>query len=455
MTMGRSNFHVAIVGAGLSGLALALALDQQSINCTIYEARDSPLNIGGALMLTPNGLKVLNRLGIYKSLCKKGFNFDCIYLQDTGSGSIIETYEYGNQERYGFRALRVYRHILLQELLAKVQEKSIPIHFNHRFAKVVSETEEDVAWEFANGNKATASLLVGADGIHSTVRKHVAPGIKPTFVSMAAIVAAIPTAQLELPAGDLADLNAESNVQPLPAGIVVPKMGAFVIAPQTFDGDEVMITVQRHMAPREHWADLNADKEALRTLLRQNTEHYPPIVRNAVRDIPSAQLYVWPFYQIPRLERWTSAQVPGGHGRVVILGDSAHALPPPAGQGVNQAFEDIYMVALMLGLLYAKTASGGSVSSTDPQQLQHVLYAWQSFRQARIDRVLNLNRQMDLRRLPAEPGAENRETEEGRVSMNPDFDWLFKIDFDAAVAECMESMGREMQDGNTMSGGSN
>ena len=120
--MDRSNFHVAIVGAGLSGLALALALHQQSIDCTIYEARDSPLNIGGALMLTPNSLKVLHRLGIYEAICKKGFNFDRIYLQDAGSGRIIESFEYGNLKRYGTRALRVYRSTLLQELLAKAQE---------------------------------------------------------------------------------------------------------------------------------------------------------------------------------------------------------------------------------------------------------------------------------------------------------------------------------------------
>lgn len=444
MTMSRSKFHVAIVGAGLSGLALALALREQSVDCTIYEARDSPLNIGGALMLTPNGLKVLGKLGIYDSICQKGYNFDRIYLQDANTGSIIEFYEYGNLERYGTQALRVYRYVLLQELLAKVQEKSIPIHFNHKYVKVVAETEDEVTCEFSNGSTASASLLVGADGIHSTIRKYIAPGLEPKFVSMAAIVAAIPTAQLDLPIGDLANISAESNTHPLPAGIVVAKMGAFVIAPQTYNGDEVMITVSRHMELHERWADLDADKEALRTLLRQNSEHYPAIVRNAVRDIPSDQLNVWPFYQIPRLERWTSAQVDGGHGRVIILGDGAHAIPPQAGQGVNQAFEDVYTISLVLGHLYGmgKGNAEGSAPSTN-QQLQQALYAWQSFRQARVDRVINLNKQMDLRRMPAQPGDESRDTEKEKKSMDEDFDWLFRMDLDVAVVEMIDSMGKE------------
>jgi 2-polyprenyl-6-methoxyphenol hydroxylase-like FAD-dependent oxidoreductase len=78
--MANSTVDVAIIGAGLSGLALALALHQQSIKCTIYEAREAPLNVGGGLMLVPNGLKVLDKLGVYDPLKRRGYNFDRIYF---------------------------------------------------------------------------------------------------------------------------------------------------------------------------------------------------------------------------------------------------------------------------------------------------------------------------------------------------------------------------------------
>ena len=431
--MASPAFHVAIIGAGLSGLALALALHQQNIDCSIYEGRGAPLNIGGGLMLTPNGLKVLDKLGIYDSLRKQGYNFDRIYFQDGDSGHIIETVEFGGLERYGFRALRVYRRTVLQELLAKVQEKRIPIHFGHRFTHVVFETEDHVTWQFSDGSTATASLLIGADGIHSTVRKYLAPEVQPSFASMAAIVAAIPTAQLELPAADLNDLTALSNAHPLPGGIVMPKAGAFVMAPQTFDGKETMITVQRPITEPAHgrWADVDADKEALVALFRQNSDRFPSVVQNAVRDIPHDSLRLWPFYHIPRLDLWTSAHTPGGHGRVAIVGDSAHGLPPQAGQGVNQAFEDVYMLALMLGRLY----SASSIQKPTNEQLQHGLASWQTYRQARVDRVLELNRQMDLRRMPGASEAPKGET----ASMDSDYDWLFKIDFDAVMRECIEN----------------
>jgi 2-polyprenyl-6-methoxyphenol hydroxylase-like FAD-dependent oxidoreductase len=249
---------------------------------------------------------------------------------------------------------------------------------------------------------------------------------------MAAIVAAVPTAQLELPEEDLTDMNAASNIYPIPLGIVVPRLGAFVIAPQTHNGDEVMITVQRPMteATEARWADVDADKEHLRSLFRQNSERFGTIVQNAVRDIPSDQLRIWPFYHIPRLESWTSAKTQGGFGRVAIVGDSAHAIPPSAGQGVNQAFEDVYLLALVLGRLLA------SKHNPSNEGLQRALLGWQSFRQTRVDRVLELNRQMDLRRMP-KTAEENKEE---LLDMSVIYDWLFNIDFEKAADECMKAV---------------
>lgn len=428
--MASSATDVAIIGAGLSGLALALALHQQSIPCIIYEAREASLNIGGALMLMSNGLKALDKLGVYDALKKRGYNFDRIYIQDAESRRIIETVEYGNVELYGYQGLRIYRFAVLEELLAAVKEKGIPIHFNRKFDHIVSETASNVTWKARDGSTATASLLIGADGIHSTVRSYLAPDVKPAFAHMAAIVAAVPTAQLELPhKPGITNLNDASNDYPLPSGLVVPRLGAFVIAPQTHNGDEVMITVQRPMTLAEA---ANSDKDHLRSLLRQNAERFPAIVQNAVRDIPTEKLIHWPFHHIPRLERWTSSKIPGGFGRVAIVGDSAHAIPPSAGQGVNLGFEDVYMLGLVLGRLLA---SGNSPSN---EELDRGLFAWQTYRQMRVDRVLELNKQMDLRRMPKAVDAGNED--EGQLDMEVMFEKVLNIDFEEAVNQCMKGL---------------
>ncbi|KAJ7780892.1 hypothetical protein B0H16DRAFT_1496469 [Mycena metata] len=80
--------EVAIIGAGLSGLSLALALHQQSIPFTIYESRpDAPLNIDGAVMLSPNALRILDHLGVYDIMRTRGYNFTKLEYRDVASTS--------------------------------------------------------------------------------------------------------------------------------------------------------------------------------------------------------------------------------------------------------------------------------------------------------------------------------------------------------------------------------
>ncbi|CAJ2500531.1 Uu.00g033840.m01.CDS01 [Anthostomella pinea] len=190
----------------------------------------------------------------------------------------------------------------------------------------------------------------------------------------------------------------------------MPRLGGFVVAPQTHNGDEVMITVQRPVRenPETRWAD--TPKDHLRSLFRQNSERFPSIVRNAVRDIPSDQLHIWPFYQVPRLERWTSAKTPGGFGRVTV------------------AFEDVYLFGRVLGRLLAL---GDSATN---EKLQRALYQWQSFRQARVDQVLEINRQMDLRRMPGV------EKEEELKDMGVMYERLFSVDLEKEVEGCLEGV---------------
>lgn len=402
--------EVAIIGAGLSGLTLALALHEQGIKATVYESRPAPLNIGGAVMLSPNALKVLDALDLYKGVRSRGYNFELLEVRKV-SGELLETYEFGSQERYGYEGNRIYRHELIDLILSKIKEKGIKVVYGRKYAGIVEETDDQVVWESTDGEKSTASWLVGADGIHSSVRKYLYPELVPKFIGMAGITSAVPTSQVKYPFGKI----------DRPLTIMSEDKGAFVIAPQKPDGSEMFFGKQKRLEElsREGWDKFLADKEGLVKFLQQDADAFGEVAVTATKNIPHDRINVWPFYVIPKLDKWASEK-----RRVVILGDSAHAIPPSAGQGINQAFEDVFMFSLLLA-----ASKGGAV------KFGEALTFWQGYRQERINKILELNKQIDLRRLPKEQRSEEV------VQQEFDLRWLYEPDFKAEVENWIKSVG--------------
>ncbi|KAL6406764.1 Salicylate hydroxylase [Ilyonectria robusta] len=408
-----STNPIAIIGAGLSGLSLALALHNQNISSVLYETQSAPLDIGGAIMLSPNALRILDRLGVLQLLEPRGYKFEQLFFR-SGDDKLVDEFEFGSAEKYGYSALRVYRYELINVLLDLVKQADIRIEYGKKFDHVISETDESVTWQFADGSEGNAPLLVGADGIHSRVRQHLYPGLVAKFTNMLGITAAIPTAQLQA-----------DDDYPIPVTIMNPKHGAFVIAPQLADGSEVLIGKQYRFAgpepDREGWKKITSDKQWAVDFLRQSHEDFPAIVHHATSSVSEAKVNVWPFYLLPKLDTWASEK----HARVVILGDAAHAIPPTAGQGVNQAFEDIYIFAGVIAKLRNESQSGA------PEKLKTALRNWQNGRQARIDQVLQVNDQINERRMPSNENVEFKPF---------DLEWLYSADFDKMVAEYAGSL---------------
>lgn len=400
---------VAIIGAGLSGLTLALALHRQNIPCIIYESREASLDIGGAIMLSPNALKILDALGVYDNIAPLGYHFEKLYFR-SDDDKPVDTFDFGSEAKHGYKALRIYRHELISVLVSMVRDAGIPVEYHKKFSHVTSESSTSVTWAFVDGSSATAKLLVGADGIHSRVRKHLYPDLTPQFTNMIGVTAAVPRAQLQ----------ARSDY-PLPVTIMSPKHGAFVIAPQRADGSEVLIGKQKRLQQeydRAGWDELMDNKAWCVDFLRQGSEDFPPIVSNAVADIPLKGINLWPFYLVPKLDTWAK-------GRVVILGDAAHAIPPTAGQGVNQAFEDVYTFSGIVAKVQQQNQLDDG--EQDAVRIGKAMKNWQLGRQARVDKVLDLNDKLNKRRLP--------DAVKAGVFEPFDMDWLYGVDFDQMIAE--------------------
>ena len=371
-------------------------------------------------MLSPNALRVLDAIGVYERIRNKGFHFETLTFKNEHDQT-TDVYYFGHEHLYGYKAFRVYRQILIDELKLMLQERGIQIRYESKFTHIVAETSEAVEFAFADGSMSTASLLIGADGIHSTLRKAMYPTVKPQYLGFVGMTSAIPTSKLRFPRND--------PTYPLPVAIAA-KPGAFVIAPQDIDGSEVLIGTQGAFPEQDRagWTNLQADKDAVVRLFSRNAESWPELVQSAIANIDKDTINTWPYYAVPRLEKWSSPT-----GKVIILGDAAHAVPPTTGQGVNQAFEDVYMLALLLQDLGPRV------------HLESALEFWQGWRQQRVDKILDLTTAMNNKRLPL---VEQRELPEGEVWSGGVEDreqmaWLYGVDLEGVVREWVEGRWKE------------
>ena len=367
-----------IIGAGLGGLTLALALNKYGIHAKLFELRTSDYDFGGAIMLSPNALRVLDILGVYDRIRSKGFNFETLTFKTDRDHKTTGTYYFGHQDVYGYNALRIYRNILIAELRQMVQEQGIPIQYGRKFSHVTAEDESGVRFTFSDGSEESTEVLIGVDGIHSKVRQHILPNIVPAYYGVLGVTYAFPASKLRLP-------HSQKNY-PFPASIH-GKNGAFVLAPQNADGTEMFAGRQFKypIQDRSGWDALLKERSELVAMHQSDMEEWSDLVQSAQEQLSgpdSHSLNIWPFHTVPKLETWST-----DGGRVIIMGDAAHAIPPSAGQGANQAFEDGYSLAFLL-------------HSLSPEiDLRKGLKIWQNYRQARVDKVLQLTEQMNNMRL--------------------------------------------------------
>jgi 2-polyprenyl-6-methoxyphenol hydroxylase-like FAD-dependent oxidoreductase len=342
------------------------------IPSTIYESRPEDFDQGGGIMLSPNALRVLDSVGVYERIRAKALQFDVLTFKD-GSNETTDVYYFGSEELYGYHAIRIMRKELLDEMKAMLREKSIPIHYDSRLTAITANGPDTVEFTLSNGQTVSTELLIGADGIHSTVRSTFQPQVKPIYAGFMGISGVVQRSQLRLPEG-----------YNLPA-TVMAKQGAFLLVPQKVDGSELFIGSQRRFAELNAagWDALRKDKQKLYDMLQENKDDWPDVVQSALEGMSVDRMGFWAFYGIPPLPSWLSESK-----RIILVGDSAHAIPPTAGQGANQAFEDVRSLATLLSKL------------SPDVPLDKAAAKWQTYRQERVKKVLELTQQMNAKRLP-------------------------------------------------------
>jgi salicylate hydroxylase len=337
--------RAVVVGGGLGGMAAAAALAQAGIDVQVHEQAQRLTEVGAGVSLAPNGLRMLERLGVGEAVERVGVRYmsNQLLLSD-GSPASHEPHHFSQPGTN----VGIHRADLLELLAAQLPAGTV--RTGHR---CTGFSQDDGVAEvgFADGTTATADVVIGADGIHSVLQSFVAAPSRPVFSGVVAYRGLVP--RIDAYRADAIQMwMGESRhflVFPVRAGQLLNYVGF----------------VPSDSSVRESWSERGDP-----TALAAQFAGWDPVIGQVIAAIsgPGGSGFRWGMYDRAPLDRWSS-------GRLTLLGDAAHPMLPHLGQGVNQALEDAVALATLLA---------GCASSAD---VPRALAAYERLRRDRTARV--------------------------------------------------------------------
>ncbi|MGY6023369.1 FAD-dependent oxidoreductase [Streptomyces spinosirectus] len=315
--------RVLVIGGGIAGTATALALHKAGLDVEVYEAHpDSAEDLGAFLTLASNGMRALAQFDASAAVTALGFPLTSMRVLD-GTGAELAKTPIGEagDPLLQYRCLR--RGDLNSGLQAEASRRGIGIRHGARLASVV-EDADGVTAHFADGSRATGDLLIGADGLGSTVRNATAPAVQPLYAGQQVFYGY--TGAAPVPAGD-ASITMIRGSGAAFGFAVSPDGETFWFA--RVSGDPLPAERIAHGTPADRL-------EPLLPLLRKDSTPAADIVAATDGDV-----LVTNATEIPTGSPWRA-------GRTLLVGDAAHAASPATGQGASMALEDAVVLAKCL-----------------------------------------------------------------------------------------------------------
>ncbi|WP_321877227.1 FAD-dependent oxidoreductase [Paraburkholderia bannensis] len=401
--MKQMDMKIAIVGAGIGGLTLALALRGRGIDAQIYEQTDELREVGAAVALSANATRFYEQMGLraaFENVCAE---VPGLIYRDGRSGEVIGHHRGAPsyRDQFGGSYWGVHRADLQAVLSTAVGLEHIKL--GHRLVNLTQHPGH-VSLAFDNGQSVDADLVIGADGARSITRRWMLGYDDALYSGCSGFRGVVPAGQMSL-------LPDPETIQ-----FWVGPGGHLLHYPIGDKGDQNFLLVERHPSPwpSREWVLPASEGEQLCLF-----KDWHPAVVEMITAVPISQR--WGLFHRPPLGRWSK-------GRVTLIGDAAHALVPHHGQGANQSIEDAVVLADQL-------------AKAGPRNWREAQEAYERLRRGRTRKVQFASiTTADMLHLPDGAAAQARNSRLGeRESLLHHLDWIH--DFDALNEEPNERQG--------------
>ena len=325
--MGRPS--IIVIGAGIGGLALALALQRCGTSVAIYERVPDIREVGAGVMLTPNSIRVLEHLGVIECVKKEATYPRITQTKHFQTGETLSQTDLGQvfTDRYGKPYIDVHR-VHIHTALKAAVEANDPncIHLEHEFigSEQVGPT---VIARFANGTQISGELLVGCDGVRSKVRTSIGVSKGATFTHNVAWRGLL-------------------SVTDLPSHQRGPEITIWTGSDLHF----VEYTIKKGtlknyvaIARQDEWENEGWSKYANVSEPLKAFNGWHEDVISILSATPKNSCLKWGLFDHEPLSHWS-------RGAITLLGDACHPMLPFMAQGAAMALEDAVVLSRFLHL---------------------------------------------------------------------------------------------------------
>lgn len=316
------SFSIAIIGAGMGGLAAAAALQRYGLHAIVYEQAPGFGRVGAALQLTPNTMKTARGLGIEQRMLRVGFVPEVAHNRKWDTAEVTYLHPMGEQTRarYGANDVMVHRADVHAALVDLIEPGTIKL--NKRLVGVDS-AGSGVALSFADGTRVTADAVIGADGVNSVVRASAFGVEEPRFIGRVAYRSVYKTSLLGgAPVDDRVKWWGPDRH--LLSYKVDPRREEIYFIASLPDAD----------FDTESWS-ARGDLD----VLREAYADFHPDARAILEACPECTRYA--LVERDPLPSWCV-------DRIILIGDACHPMLPTMAQGAGSAMEDAVVLARCL-----------------------------------------------------------------------------------------------------------